>query len=260
MYNLGFTAQIGPVYIGERCPAHFCGRTISVDMIIIGTGSVLAYDFKSACQHIPHGCRYVVSLGAWLSILLGLFLLTCPETPRQLMYHNKWERCIEVIHQAYSDVTEEQVTDGMLAVATDVAHDKALEAQTTATRSLKAFFFVPANLRSAITTCGMMLFQRMCGFNIFIYYSSTPFPIVGFSDSSLLEQSLLGSNGFLPFSPSSLSIASAAASYYFGGYGECQYVSFAAVVVNYVPLDTRTLQLTNDGFGRPAYIISVTKI
>jgi len=45
----------------------------------------------------------------------------------------------------------------MLSVETDVANVKVLEAQMTVTRSLKAFFFVPANLRSAITACGIIL-------------------------------------------------------------------------------------------------------
>jgi len=88
MHNIGLTAQIVPVYIGEESPARLCGR-ISVDMIFLGTGSIFAYAFNSAFQHIPHGRRYMVSLGAWPSILLGLFLFRCPEIPRQLTYHNK---------------------------------------------------------------------------------------------------------------------------------------------------------------------------
>jgi SP family myo-inositol transporter-like MFS transporter 13 len=170
------------VHIGERSPARVRGRMISVDMIFIGTGSVLPYAFNSAFLPVPQGWRYMVSLGPWPSILLGLFLFTCPERPRQLMYHNKWEQCIEVIRQAYPDITDEQGTDKMMSVETDVAHVKALVAQMTVTRSLKAFFFVPANLRSAITACCIILFQRMCGFNTFMYFSSTPFDIVGFSD------------------------------------------------------------------------------
>jgi SP family myo-inositol transporter-like MFS transporter 13 len=64
MHNLGLTAQIVPVYISKRSPARLCGRMISVDMIFIGTRSVLAYAFNSAFQHVPHGWTYMVSLGA----------------------------------------------------------------------------------------------------------------------------------------------------------------------------------------------------
>jgi hypothetical protein len=116
----------------------------------------------------------MVSLGAWLSILLVLFLFTCLKSPRQSMYHNKWEQCIEIIRQAYADVTDAQVTNKMLSVEMDVAHVKTLEAQMTVTRSPKALFFVPANLRSAVTACGIIMFQWVCGFITFMYFSSTP--------------------------------------------------------------------------------------
>jgi SP family myo-inositol transporter-like MFS transporter 13 len=76
MHNPGSTAQIVPVYIGERSPARLCGRMVSVDMIFIGTGSVLAYAFNWAFQHAPHGWISLVNLDAWPSILLGLFLLS----------------------------------------------------------------------------------------------------------------------------------------------------------------------------------------
>ncbi|KAH6878534.1 hypothetical protein BKA58DRAFT_308226 [Alternaria rosae] len=82
MHNLGFTAHIVPVYIGERSPTRVRRRMVSVDMIFIGTGSVLAYAFDSAFQHVPYGWRYVVSLGAWPCILLGLFLFMCSISPR----------------------------------------------------------------------------------------------------------------------------------------------------------------------------------
>jgi hypothetical protein len=43
MHNLGFTAQIVRMYISDGSPARLCGLIISVDMIFISTGAVLAY-------------------------------------------------------------------------------------------------------------------------------------------------------------------------------------------------------------------------
>lgn len=56
---------------------------ISVDMIFLGTGSVLAYAFDAAFYKVNHGWRYMVGLGALPSILLGifLFLCMCPSPP-----------------------------------------------------------------------------------------------------------------------------------------------------------------------------------
>lgn len=50
---------------------------ISVDMIFLGTGSVLAYAFDAAFYKVNHGWRYMVGLGALPSILLGVFLFLC---------------------------------------------------------------------------------------------------------------------------------------------------------------------------------------
>jgi SP family myo-inositol transporter-like MFS transporter 13 len=38
----------------------------------------------------------------------------------------------------------------------------------------------------------LMLFQRMCGFNTFMYFSPTPFDIVGFSDPTTVGTVVAG--------------------------------------------------------------------
>jgi SP family myo-inositol transporter-like MFS transporter 13 len=119
------------------------------------------------------------------------------------MYRNRKDQCIEIICQAYLDVTEEQTTNKM-SIETDVAQVKAREAQITITRSLKALFFVLANLRSVTTACGIMWFQRMCRFNTCMYSSSTPFDIVGFSAPIAVGTIIPGFKWNLPSSPSSL--------------------------------------------------------
>jgi hypothetical protein len=50
---------------------------ISIDMIFLGTGSVLAYAFDAAFEHVNQGWRYMIGLGAIPSILLGVFLFLC---------------------------------------------------------------------------------------------------------------------------------------------------------------------------------------
>ena len=50
---------------------------ISIDMIFLGTGSVLAYAFDAAFEHVNQGWRYMIGIGAVPSILLGAFLFLC---------------------------------------------------------------------------------------------------------------------------------------------------------------------------------------
>jgi len=100
----------------------------------------------------------------------------------------------------------------------------------------------------------------MCGFNTFMYFSSTPFDIVGFFDPIAVGTVVAGFKySFTVFFILLIDRVGCHGLLLWTTRG-CQYVSFAAVVLSYISLDTRTLQLTNDEFGRLAYIILVTMI
>ncbi|KYG41006.1 hypothetical protein M433DRAFT_76792, partial [Acidomyces richmondensis BFW] len=71
------TSTIVLLYIAEISPARFRGRMISVDMIFLGTGSVLAYALDAAFYRVENSWRYMVALGAIPSTLLGVFLFFC---------------------------------------------------------------------------------------------------------------------------------------------------------------------------------------
>jgi SP family myo-inositol transporter-like MFS transporter 13 len=98
----------------------------------------------------------MVGLGAVPSILLGVFLFWCPESPRQLMYHNKREQCVKVVRQIYPNATEAQVADKVFSIQYGVSRAKAIDEEMTVSKSLKNLFFIPANLRALIAACGLM--------------------------------------------------------------------------------------------------------
>lgn len=138
---------------------------ISVDMIFLGAGSVLAYAFDAAFYHVEHGWRYMVGLGGLPSIMLGVLLFWCPESPRQLLFHNKREECTSVLRKIYPNATEEQIMDKVTSIEFGVTQAKALNEEISILMALKTLFTVPANLRAAIAACGLMAFQQFCGFN-----------------------------------------------------------------------------------------------
>ncbi|KAI8277450.1 Myo-inositol transporter 1 [Colletotrichum sp. SAR 10_98] len=99
--GVGSASMMVPLYIAEISPARFRGRMISVDMIFLGSGSVLAYAFDAAFYKTPHGWRYMIAIGGIPSIVLGILLFWCPESPRQLMFHGKREECVRVLRRIY---------------------------------------------------------------------------------------------------------------------------------------------------------------
>lgn len=157
--------QIVPLYIAEISPARFRGRMISIDMIFLGTGSVLAYAFDAAFYKVSNGWRYMIAIGAVPSILLGVFLFLCPESPRQLLFHNKREQCERVIRRIYPNATDEQIAAKILSIEHGVTQAKALNEEISIRKSLGMLFCIPANRRAGIAACGLMFFQQFCGFN-----------------------------------------------------------------------------------------------
>jgi SP family myo-inositol transporter-like MFS transporter 13 len=49
-------------------------------------------------------------------------------------------------------------------------------------RQLKQLYIVPSNLRALVAACGLMDMQQFTGYNTLMYYFSTLFGIVGFSN------------------------------------------------------------------------------
>ena len=158
------TPQIVPLYIAEISPARFRGRMISIDMICLGTGSVLAYAVDAIFANVAHGWRYMVGLGAVPSIALGIFLFWCPESPRQLIFHNKREECVRVVRKIYANASEQQIFDKVASIEYGVTQSKTLEEEATVGKALRELFCIPANLRAATAACGLMFFQQFCGF------------------------------------------------------------------------------------------------
>ncbi|KAJ4296407.1 hypothetical protein N0V90_006452 [Kalmusia sp. IMI 367209] len=254
--GVGSASMIVPLYIAEISPARFRGRMISVDMIFLGTGSVLAYAFDAAFQRVPHGWRYMVGLGAIPSILLGVFLFWCPESPRQLMYHNKQEQCTRVIRQIYPNASEEQVAGKLLSIEHGVSQAKALEQEMTIGKSLNRLFFVPANLRALIVACGTMFFQQFCGFNTLMYYSSTLFDIVGFSNPIAVGTTVACVNWiFTVLSIFLIDRVGRRRLLLWTMWGMPVCLLLAAIAFKWIPLDHKTLELTDDKIGWPAYVV-----
>lgn len=128
---------------------------ISVDMIFLGTGSILAYAFAAAFTNVPHGWRYMVGVGGIISIILGILLFWCPESPRQLMFHGRRADCERVLRLIYPNATEQNVENKMLSLELAVMQAKAISEEISLRTATKNIFKVPANLRAVTAACGL---------------------------------------------------------------------------------------------------------
>lgn len=234
---------------------------ISVDMIFLGAGSVLAYAFDAAFASVPHGWRYMVGIGGLPSILLGILLFWCPESPRQLLFHNRTDECARVLRKIYPRATEEQLRDKVRSIELGVTQAKALNEEISVVAALRMLFGVPANLRAAVAACGLMAVQQLCGFNTLMYYSSTLFDIVGFHNPVAVGTVVAGVNWiFTILSIFLIDRVGRRRILLWTMWGMPVCLVGAAVAFKWIPIDQQTLTVTEDKTGPPAIIVLVCMI
>ncbi|KAK3641103.1 hypothetical protein LTR56_011549 [Elasticomyces elasticus] len=251
--GVGSASMIVPLYIAEISPARFRGRMISIDMIFLGTGSVLAYAFDAAFYKVPHGWRYMIAMGAIPSICLGAFLFLCPESPRQLLFHNRRDQCERVLRQIYPNATDEQVAEKILSIEHGVTQSKSLNEEISIRKSLSLLFMIPANRRAGIAACGLMFFQAD--------YSSTLFDIVGFSNPIAVGSVVAIVNWiFTVLSIFLIDRVGRRRLLLWTMWGMPVCLVIAAIAFRWVPLDHKTLKLTTDEVGWPAIVVLVGMI
>ncbi|KAI5920649.1 general substrate transporter [Camillea tinctor] len=259
--GVGSASMIIPVYIAEISPAKYRGRMISIDMVFLGTGSLLAYAFDAAFYRVPHGWRYMVGLGALPSILLGATLFLCPESPRQLLSKGKSEECLKTLQRTYPKASESQISQMMLSLEIGVAQARAMNEEMSTTKALKELVTVPAYRRPAIVACGLFLFQQICGFNTLMYYSSTLFQIIGFDDPIAVGTVVAGTNWI--FTVTSVFLIDRIGRrrlLLWTMWGMPVFLTIVAVVFQYIPLDRETLELEERTTGWPAMVVLVFMI
>jgi MFS transporter, SP family, solute carrier family 2 (myo-inositol transporter), member 13 len=234
---------------------------ISVDMIFLGTGSVLAYAFDAAFYHVAHGWRYMVGIGAIPSIVLGILLFWCPESPRMLLFNNRPEESERVVRRIYPNATDDQISQKLLSIQRGVTYAKTMNEEISVQKAIKHLFTVPANLRALIAACGLMAFQQLCGFNTLMYYSATLFQIVGFSNPIAVGTVVTVTNWiFTILSIIFIDRIGRRRILLWTAWGMPVCLLIAAGAFTKVPIDRQTLELTNNQVGWPAILVLVAMI
>ncbi|KAJ5515534.1 hypothetical protein N7527_007094 [Penicillium freii] len=124
-FGVESAAMIVPAYIAEIAPTKHRGRMIGLNNVSITGGQLISYTLGAAFASVPNGWRYMVGLGGIPSILLAILLPLCPESPRQLIYHDKREEARTVLHRIFRSATLEQVQDKINLIEAGVRESQA---------------------------------------------------------------------------------------------------------------------------------------
>ncbi|KAG9022547.1 myo-inositol transporter, partial [Tulasnella sp. UAMH 9824] len=192
--GVGLAACIVPLFIGELAPTAQRGRLVTVNVVSITLGQVIAYGIGAAFESLDGGWRWMVGLGAVPAALQFFFLPFLPESPRILLRQGNRYTAARNLSKIYGKATPEEIEQRVRLMEDSVQESIRITKQTTFTERFMSVFLVNENRRALIVACGLQAFQQLCGFNTLMYYSATLFKSIGFNKPTAVGLIISGTN------------------------------------------------------------------
>lgn len=188
--GVGSASMIAPVFISEVAPVQVRGRLVTLNVVAITGGQVVATAIGAAFVNVSSGWRWIIAIGAvppiFQAIVIELFF---PESPRHLQKLGKTEEASKVLSRMYPKANEEQIAAKLRVLQHHIASDT-----KTIFEKAKDVVLVPQVRRAAFLAAWLQAAQQLCGFNSLIYYSASIFQLVGLSNSTATSLVISGVN------------------------------------------------------------------
>ena len=255
--GVGSAAMVCPLYISELAPAKYRGRMIAFNNMSVTFGQFFASAIGAGMAQIKgEAWRATVGIGAVPAVLLAVLLWWCPESPRQLVAHNKTDEASKVLTRIYPTSTEEQRRAKIASIEMSIHEATHTMVDDSIWKTLARIFTTAATFRAVAVACIVMAISQLSGFNTLMYYSATLFKIVGFNNATAVAITVSATN--FVFSVVNLVIVDK-----FGRrkillvtvFGMFCCLLIAAIAFHYIPIDTHTLEVQSDVIGWPGYLL-----
>lgn len=210
---IGAGSFVAPLYISELAPAPFRGRLVTLNVLFVTMGQVVAYIVGWVFVQWGNektGWRWIVGLGAVPAAIQVVVMLFMPETPRWLVMVGRQDEAWKVLNKVFGGGMDiQRMIDGVLkGIETEVREED--EAKRGRQRSQKTkethswfadtkdtwneLFRIGGHRRALTIACLLQGLQQLCGFNSLMYFSATIFTILGFENPTLTSLSVAMTN------------------------------------------------------------------
>ncbi|KAI3327781.1 general substrate transporter [Xylariaceae sp. AK1471] len=205
---IGAASFVTPLYLAELAPAAHRGTVVTMNVLSITLGQVVAYviGWRFAENGNPAtGWRLMVGLGAVPATLQCILLLFMPETPRWLVKAKmSGEARAILLKTSGSDPIAVQMVDSILKdIEIEVQEEEDVASMVIGNNGgnrhsllvgWRELLFVPKNRRALTIACLLQGLQQLCGFNSLMYFSATIFLRLGFTVPTLTSLTVAATN------------------------------------------------------------------
>jgi SP family myo-inositol transporter-like MFS transporter 13 len=180
---VGASSFVTPLFIAEISPAPFRGRLLTLNVLFITVGQVVAYIVGWAFVQWGNeatGYKWIFGLGAVPAALQFLVMVIMPETPRWLVQVGRNDEARRVLNKVFgAGVDVQRMVDGVLkGIEREVREEdeakrgrmkaqnqKGLATWVTDSKDLwRELIGVPGNRRALAIACLLQGLQQLCGF------------------------------------------------------------------------------------------------
>ncbi|KAJ2612873.1 hypothetical protein H4S08_002497, partial [Coemansia sp. RSA 1365] len=178
--GVGAASMVVPIYIGELAPKELRGRLVTLNVLAITGGQLIAYLVTWALADVHNGWKWAFAISAFPAAVQLCCLPWLPESPRVLLQRGQDEKARKILWRIYGTKIAESIVDDEL----ESIHRSMRTENATSYRDLLR----KTNLKPLIVACVLQLMQQFSGFNTAIYYSSTILKMAGFSTTKSATQ------------------------------------------------------------------------
>ena len=191
--GVGVASMIVPLWISELAPTHLRGRLVTLNVVFLTLGQLIAYAVGAGFSHKHGGWRYTVSGGAIPALVSLASMVWLPESPRYDSRRGRQDRVMRTFQRIFPNASEEYCRQRAEEVSQSLESMRLETAELPLhTRVLR--LFSGTNLRALALACGLQALQQLSGFNTLMYYSSKIFESVGFSEPEAVSIIVSGIN------------------------------------------------------------------
>ncbi|KAI8318610.1 general substrate transporter [Martensiomyces pterosporus] len=177
---VGAASMVVPMYIGELAPKEFRGRLVTLNVLAITGGQLIAYLIAWALTDVHNGWRWMFAISVFPALVQLCCLPWLPESPRVLIKRGQEDKARAILHRVYGQNMPESIVEDEL----ESVHQSMRMENASRYRDLLR----PINLQPLIVACILQLMQQFSGFNTAMYYSATILQMAGFSSPKSATQ------------------------------------------------------------------------